>query len=68
MSIFEGYGAFKLPPPPAPNSFPADRSNAAPLLQLFFVCAIVVSYVVLVFVLICSSSLLLLVPREGCAS
>ena len=28
-----------------PSSFPTDRSNAVPLLQVFFVCASVISYV-----------------------
>ena len=46
----------------APTSFPTDLSNLVLLLQFFFARV----YVVL-FVLICYSSLLL-VPREGCAS
>ena len=59
------------PPPPPPhththtfNNFRTDRSWAVPLLQsVFFVCASVVC-----FVIICSVSLLLLVPWADCTS
>ena len=43
------------------GSFPTDRSIAVLLLQFFFVCR-------WFYVIICSSSLLPLVPREGCDS
>ena len=44
--------------------------SGVPLLQVFIVCASVVWYVAfgVCSVTICSSSLLLLVPREGCTS
>ena len=47
-----------------PSSFPPDRSKAV-LLLLFFVCGFICG---VCFVLICSSSLLLLMPWEGCES
>ena len=52
------------------SSLYIDRSKVVLLLQIFFVCGSVVSYEVYVlslFVIICSS-LLLVVPREGCIS
>ena len=44
------------------RSFTADRSKAVLLLQFFSVCASMGSYVTIDLVIICSSSLLLLVP------
>ena len=44
------------------------RSKSVPISQIFFVCASLISYMALVVVLICSSSLLPLLPREGCVS
>ena len=49
------------------NRSSADRSKAVPLLQFVFVHALTVSYVAFVFVIVCSS-LLLLVSRECPAS
>ena len=43
-------------------------SKAVPLLQFFFVCASMVSYVTFVLSLFCSSSLRRLMPQEGCGS
>ena len=48
-----------------PNSFPTDQSKVVPLLQFFFLCVSMALYEV--FVIICSSSLFLEEPREGCA-
>ena len=50
--------------PPKHNSFSTDRSKAVPLLQLFFICASVVSYMAFDFVLICCSSLRLVVTPK----
>ena len=55
-----------------PSKVSTDHSKAVPLLQFFFVCELVVSYIYIYgvcFVIICSSlSRLLLVPiREYCA-
>ena len=44
-------------------SFPV-RSKPVPLLQFFFICASVVSYVAFLFVIICLSSLLPLAPAS----
>ena len=47
-----GLSPTALTPPPhthTQSSFPTDRSEALPLLQFFFVCASVVSYVAFVF-------------------
>ena len=50
-------------------SCPTDRSKAVSLLQFFFLSSCVCGFIYDVcVVLICSSSLLRLVPREGCAS
>ena len=52
---------FKSPPHPStPSSFPSDPSRAFPLLQDFFVCASVVSYVVFLLSLFVLISLLFL--------
>ena len=53
----------------SPN-FPISTgvSKAVHLMQIFFIRAPVVSYFGLCFVVLCSSSLLPLVPREGYAS
>ena len=48
--------------------FPTNRSMAVPLLRFFFICASVASYVAFCFVISWPSSLLVLVPRESCAS
>ena len=54
-------GKFKnMSPTPTPSSFPADCSKAVPLLQFFFVCALVVPYVVIVL------SLTLLLLNTAC--
>ena len=53
---------FKLP-----SSFYTNHSNAVPLLEFFFVLCIRGFICGVYFVIICSSSLLL-VPREDCAS
>ena len=45
-----------------------DCSKAVPLLQYFFVCMLVVATVSLCLVIVCSESLLLLMPKDGRAS
>ena len=57
---------FQEPPNP-PSIFSIDRSKVVPLLQFFFVCSSVISCNIC-YVVVCSSSLLVLVPREGRAS
>ena len=49
------------------SSCPTDRSKVIPLLHLLFGTASVVSYVAGFLVIIYFKSLILFVPREGCA-
>ena len=67
LSLYD-YGFTRVKLVYAPSSFLTDRFKAASLLQFFFVCASATSLYGVCFVIVCSSYLLLLVPREGFAS
>ena len=50
------------------SSLPTDYSKAVPLLQFFFVCTSVVSYVTFALSIFFPYFSFLLVPQGGCAS